>query len=106
MPLSELGLQHSGGAGADENADAFRPVTRAGIRDVLHEPVLPQPELSQSIVPAIEIAERGHHRLVLEPLDPADPGIEIRVVEVAGAKPPSRLLECVEGCPRAPASSY
>ena len=91
LPVCEFGLKNAGGAGADKHADALSAIALRRRRDGLRKAILREAELSQPVVAAVEVAQIGTHRLVIDAFNFADPGVQRRALEAARYEPAALL---------------
>ncbi len=84
--VRQLRLEHAGGAGAEEHADAPGAVFVPRRGDGGVEAVLAQRQLGEAVVAAVVVGEIVAHRLPVQTADLADTGSEVRGLEGAGSE--------------------
>jgi hypothetical protein len=96
--VGPLGLQYTRGARSHNHCHALGSIARARRTDRVVESILPQADLREAIVPAVELGEILTHRCALEAFDSTDVRVERHVLEVAPRE--ARALGAQRGPPR------
>jgi hypothetical protein len=101
LPLGQFGVEQTGSAGTEKQADAVGPVAVACLRHHVQEAVLRQRQLRQAIVAAVKGCQLRRHGRELFIRHLADPGVEANAVERARRQPRTSVL-IASRCARKP----
>jgi hypothetical protein len=82
ISIGFLGFPNTSGAGANEYTDAGCSHSTHGGSYRIGELVLFQCQSSEAVVSAIVGSQLTSNRVILEALHPADPGVDVRVLEI------------------------
>ena len=95
--VGQLGLQDARGAGAQEDADALRPVFAGGGGHGVGKAVLRQAQERQAVVAAIEGGQFRGKPHGVHAGDFTDEGRQVDRVEGARRQPAAALAQCGQG---------
>ena len=87
MAVRGLGLEDTGRAGSDEDADPIGTVAPRGNGYAIDERVLLETEQCEPVVAAIVVGETGRHHDVVDARNFTDPGVEGDRFEAARSEP-------------------